>query len=134
MFSELQRCGVNVQWISNEKEKHNCGYDLIVNGKTVEIKSNQYIRRDGKIVIEISDKTSWRNEAKWMGGNTDILLFVERTTGAWSMYDARRLARELKDKTLYPKFLYRNYNGADCLHVPFQNAFTISSGVMQWIH
>lgn len=127
VFRTMTEAGHKCEWISNDSDKWLLGHDMIIDGKRVEIKSNEYVSESGSVVIEISDKTSFKSRSKWMGGAADILLFVARSTGQFAMYDARRLTDHLDS---IPRHRIRSYNGADCLHVQLRNPALIAEGNM----
>lgn len=126
VYKMLKGRGMQVEWLSQAQENWMCGYDMIVNGSRVEIKSNEYIDHRDQIVIEISDKTPGQHRSKWMDGRADRLLFVERSTGRVLCYNAPRLSAMLDDPEQFPRWRRREYNGALCHHVPAHNEALIA--------
>lgn len=127
----FRKRGKTVEHVSENEEQYNCGYDMTINGKKTEIKSNDYIDRQGHMVVEVTDKTSNECPAKWKAA-AERYIFVERQTGKAYVYDAKKLAKILDDNEKIPKWNRHErlkegyYSGARCVHLAVDNKAKIA--------
>jgi len=118
VVSSMRNMGYTIDHIAEDPNRFFDGYDVLVEGNRIEIKSNSGIDDWGNpyhtFCVEKITKTG--KPIGWSQGRSDAVVLVNIRTRTAYMYSAGKLKAWSVGKRTFPK------NGADCFIMPHECA------------
>jgi len=110
--------GYRIKHIAEDPQHYNDGYDVLVNNKRTEIKSNSGVDERGHAYSTccVEKVTKIGRPIGWSQGKSDRVLFFNRSNSMLYVYEADRLHEWSRGRRTFLK------HGADCLLMPWECA------------
>jgi len=114
----LEERGYRINHLAEDPLHYNIGYDVLVNNKRTEIKSNSGVDERGRAYSTccVEKVTKVGRPIGWSQGKSDRVLFFNRSDRMLYIYEARRLHEWSVGRRTFVKW------GADCLLMPWECA------------
>jgi hypothetical protein len=116
VVASLRERGFRIDHLAEDPLHYNIGYDVIVNNKRTEIKSNSGVDAWGAPygTCCVEKITKIGRPIGWSQGKSDRVLFFNRSNRLLYVYEARHLQEWSVGRWTFKK------HGADCLLMPWE--------------